>query len=194
MLRALVNALAAQTALFKVNVRKIVLKSDSLKRTSLYAFSATDAGHGACLLGYRALILVHATYIDPAVHLILVTQFNDKARAGLYAGTTGSTLILINNRQASLSIHADGTKLTSPDTVSASKTAIETAGSATVHKGSRSTTPGSVIDTQAWTILAGTVATYHCNLFNSNLNRMTRYGRDLLHNLALTCRTLETIH
>lgn len=134
MLRALVNAFAAQTALFKVNVRKIVLKSDSLKRTSLYTFSTTDAGHGACFLGYRALIPVYATYINPAVHLILVTEFNDETRAGLDTGTACSTFVLIHYREAGLRIHTDCIELTSPDTITASKTAIETTRSATVHK------------------------------------------------------------
>ena len=134
MLRALVNALAAQTALFKVNVGQIVFKRDGLKRTGLYALAATYAGHGARFPGYRPLILVNATHIDPAVHLVLVAEFNDKARAGLYAGTACSTFILINNRQTGVRVHADGIKLADLDTVTTPQTAVKTACGATVHQ------------------------------------------------------------
>ena len=73
MLRALIHALSAQTALLKVDVCQVVLKRDCLKRAGLDALSATDATNLTGLLGYRTLILVNATYIDTAVQFVLVT-------------------------------------------------------------------------------------------------------------------------
>ena len=67
MLRALVHALAAQTALLKVNVCQVVLKGDGLERAGLYALAATYAGNVTGLLGNGALVLVDAAYIYPAV-------------------------------------------------------------------------------------------------------------------------------
>ena len=154
MLRALVNALAAQTALFKVNVGQIVLKRNSLKRTRLYAFSATDAGHVTRFFGYRPLILVYATHIDPAVHLVLAAEFNDKARAGLGTGTACGTFVLIHNRQAGIGIHVYGIELTCAHAITTSQAPEEAACGTTVHQGSSRTAPGSVINARAGTVIA----------------------------------------
>ena len=110
-LRTLVNALAAQTAFVRIYVRKVVLKRDSLKLAGLDTFAATYAGSSASLLGHRTLVLVDAAYINPAVQLVPVTQFNHTARAGLGAGTACSTLFLVNHRQTRLGIHLDGIEL-----------------------------------------------------------------------------------
>ena len=154
MLRALVNALAAQTALLKVNVSQVVLKGDGLKRACLYALAATYAGYVTSLLGNGTLILVDAAYINPAVQFVLVAQFDDIARAGLGTCAAGGTLILINLRKTSLRIHPDGIELTCLDTVAATQAAKETAGLATVHHGGDGTAPGSVIGARSGTVLA----------------------------------------
>ena len=117
MLRTLVNALAAQTALIRVNVCHVVVKRDGLKRTGLDALAATYTSHSAGLLGYRPFIPVYATYKYPAVHLVAVTQFYYAARAGLDTGSACSTFILINHRQTSCGIHMNGIKLTCGHTV-----------------------------------------------------------------------------
>ena len=98
MLRALVNALAAQAALVRIYVCQIVLKRDGLKRTGLDTLAATYAGYGTRLLGNGALILVDAAYIYPAVHLVAVTQFYHTARAGLDTGSACGTFFLIHHR------------------------------------------------------------------------------------------------
>ena len=152
MLRALIHALAAQTALLKVDVCQVVLKRDCLKRAGLDALSATDATNLASLLGYRTLILVNATYIDTAVQLVLVTQFYDHARAGLDAGTACGTFVLIHNRQTGLRIHLDGIELTCFDAIAASQTTIETSGCSAIHQRRGSTALRSVLDTQTGTV------------------------------------------
>jgi len=148
MLRALVNALAAQTALLKVYVCKVVLKCDGLERACLDALAATNAAHLARLLGYGTLVLVDAAYINPAVQFVLVTQLYDHARAGLDAGTACSALVLIHNGKAGLGIHLDGLELACLDTVAASKASKEAACSTAVHKRCGSTALSAVIDTQ----------------------------------------------
>ena len=154
MLRALVHALAAQTALFEINVSQVVLQCDSLKRACLYALAATYAGYIASLLGNGTLILVYAAYIYPAVQLVLVAEFDDMARAGLCASTAGSALVLINHRQSRLGIHVDGIELTCLDTVAATQAAKETAGLTAVHHGGNGAALGSVIGAWSGTVLA----------------------------------------
>ena len=154
MLRALVHALAAKTALLKVNVCQVVLKGDSLERAGLDALTATYAGGVASLLGNGTLVLVNATYIDPAVQFVLVAEFYDMARASLGAGTAGCALVLVNHRKTGLRIHPDGIELTSLYAVAASQTAIETARLTAVHHGGYGTAPGSVIGTRSGTVLA----------------------------------------
>lgn len=154
MLRALVYALAAQTALLKVNVSQVVLKGDGLKRACLDALAATYAGHITSLLGNGTLILVYAAYIYPAVQFVLVTEFDDTARAGLDAGSAGGALVLINHRKSSLGIHLNGVELTGRYAVTATQTAKETAGLTAVHHGGYCTALGSVISAQSGTVLA----------------------------------------
>ena len=154
MLRALVHALAAQTALLKVNVCQVILKGDCLKRAGLDALATTYAGCIASLLGHGTLVLVYATYIDPAVQFVLVAEFYDMARAGLDACSAGCALVLINLRQAGLRVHPDGIELTCLDAVAAAQAAVETAGLATVHHGGYGTAPGTVIGARAGTVLA----------------------------------------
>ena len=154
MLRALVYTLAAQTALLKVNVSQVVLKGDGLERAGLDALAATYAGYVTSLLGNGTLILVDATYINPAVQFVLVAQFDDIARAGLDAGTAGGALVLINHRKSSLGIHLNGVELTGRYAVTATQTAIETAGLTAVHHGGNGTALGSVISAQSGTVLA----------------------------------------
>ena len=153
MLRALVHALAAQTALLKVNVCQVVLKGDSLERAGLDALAATYAGGVASLLGNGTLILVDATYIDPAVQFVLVAEFNNLTRAGLGAGAAGGTLVLVNYRKTCLRIHRDCIELTCLYAVTAAQAAIETACLTTVHHGGYCTASGSVIGTRAGTVL-----------------------------------------
>ena len=154
MLRTLVNALAAQTALLKVYVCKVVLKGDGLERAGLDALAATYAGYVASLLGYGTLVLVDAAYINSAVQLVLVAQFDDTARAGLYAGSAGSALVLVHNGKSCLRIHLDGVELTCLHAVTAAQAAVETAGLASVHHGGNGTALGSVISTGSGTVLA----------------------------------------
>ena len=154
MLRALVYALAAQTALLKVNVSQVVLKGDGLKRACLDALAAAYAGNVTSLLGNGTLILVYAAYIYPAVQFVLVTEFDDIARAGLGASTAGSALVLINHRKSRLGIHVDGIELTCLDTVAATQAAKETAGLTAVHHGGYCAALGSVIGARSGTVLA----------------------------------------
>ena len=154
MLRAFVDALAAQTALLKVDVCQVVLKGDSLERTGLDALAATYAGYVASLLGYGTLVLVDAAYINPAVQLVLVAEFDDAARAGLYAGSAGSALVLVHNGKSGLRIHLDGVELTGRYAITATQAAKETAGLTAVHHGSYGTASGSVISTGSGTVLA----------------------------------------
>ena len=98
MLRALVNALAAQAALIGIDICQVILKRDGLKCASLDALAATYAGYGTRLLGNGALILVDAAYLYPAVHLVAVTQFYHTARAGLDTGSACGTFFLIHHR------------------------------------------------------------------------------------------------
>ena len=153
MLRALVNALAAQTALLKVNVCKIVLKGDSLERAGFDALAATYAGYIASLLGNGTLILIYAADVYPAVQLVLVAQFDDMARAGLCAGAAGGALFLINHRQTRLGIHLDGIELTCLDTVTATQAAKEASCLTAVHHGGYGTAPGTVISARSGTVL-----------------------------------------
>ena len=139
MLRALINALAAQAALVRIYVCQIVLKRDGLKRAGLDTLAATYAGNGARLLGNGALILVDAAYIYPAVHLVAVTQFYHVAWTSLDTGSACSTFILIHHRQACLRIHLYGIELTSLNAVTTSQAAPKTACITSVHQGSRST-------------------------------------------------------
>ena len=154
MLRALVHALAAQTALLKVNVCQVILKGDCLKRAGLDALATTYAGCIASLLGNGPLVLVYATYIDPAVQFVFVAEFNYVTRAGLGACSAGCALVLIHLRQSGLRVHPDSIELTCLYAVSATQTAVETAYLPTVHQGGHGTAPGSVISTRSGAVLA----------------------------------------
>jgi len=154
MLRTFIYALAAQTALLKVNVCQVVLKGDCLERAGLDALAATYATYLTSLLGYRTLVLVDAAYIDPAVQFVLVTEFDDLTRAGLSAGTASGALVLINHRKSRLGIHLDGIELTCLDAVAATQAAKETAGLTAVHHGGYGATLGSVIGARSGTVLA----------------------------------------
>ena len=154
MLRAFIHALAAQTALLKVNVCQIVLKGNGLERAGLDTLAATYAGYITSLLGNGTLILVYAAYVNPAVQFVFVTEFDDMARAGLCACTAGSTLVLINHRKTRLGIHMDGIELTCLDAVAATQAAKETTCLTTVHHGGYSAALGSVISARSGTVLA----------------------------------------
>ena len=154
MLWAFVHALAAQTALLKVYICQVILKSDGLERAGLDALAASYAGNVTSLLGNGTLILVDAAYINPAVQFVLVAQFDYMARAGLDAGTAGGALVLINHRKSRHGIHLNGVELTGRYAVTATQTAKETAGLTAVHHGGNGTAPGSVISTQSGTALA----------------------------------------
>ena len=152
MLRALVYTLAAQTALLKVNISQVVLKGDGLELACLYALAASYATHLTCLLGHWTFVLVYATYINPTVQLVLVTQLNNHARASLGTGSASRTRVLIHNRKTGLGIHMNSIELARLDAVTASQTSKETTGSTAVHQSSGSTTGCSVINTQTGTV------------------------------------------
>ncbi len=154
MLRAFVHALAAQTALLKVYICQVILKSDGLERAGLDALAASYAGNVARLLGYRTLVLVDAAYVNPAVHFVLVAEFDDTARAGLGASSAGGALVLVNHRESGLGIHLYGVELTCLHAVAAAQAAVETASLASVHHGGNGTALGSVISTGSGTVLA----------------------------------------
>ena len=156
MLRALVHALTTQTALLKVNICQVVLKCDGVKRASLYALAATYAGYIASLLGNRALILIHATYVDASVHLVAVTQLNDITRASLYALAACGTFLLVHNRKSGIGIHLDGIKRADAYAVTAAQASIETAGLAAVHHVCYGAAFGTVITAQGGTVCTGT--------------------------------------
>ena len=154
LLRTLIHTLAAQTALFKINICKIVFKGNGLKRTSLYTLAATYASHAASLFGYRALVLVDTAHVNPAVKLVLVAQFYYATGTSLGASSASGTFILIHNWQSGLRIHVYGIKLTGLYAITATQTPKETTGLTTVHKGGGSTTSGTIINTCPGTVLA----------------------------------------
>ena len=85
MLRALIHALTAQTAFVEIYISHVVSERDGIELTGLDALSATYAGHVTSILGNRTLILVYATHVNAAVHLVTVPNLDYATRAGLDA-------------------------------------------------------------------------------------------------------------
>ena len=162
--RALIHTLGTHAALLWVDVAHIVLDGDSLKLAHLLTLTASDASSATNLLSHSPLVLVHALHIDLSALRTLLADLDDVARASLGAGTTASADVLIHLRQARLRIDGDGSKLAGSHTVAAAQTAKSTARlarSASIHG---STSVQAIILSDARTILARAITTYHCHL------------------------------
>src|SRR5574344_1482816 len=153
-LRTYIHTLSAQTTLLKINICQIVFERNSLELTYLHALSATDTSHGTCIFRYWSFIFIHAADIYPAVHLVLITQFNDRTRTGRYAHTACRTFILIYLRKTCIRIHVDSIKLAGCHTVPAPQTSVRTASLSTGHHVSDRTTVRTVISVHARSVLA----------------------------------------
>ena len=124
MLRTNADALTTQAALLVVDVSQIVLDGDGTEVTLLLALAATDTTNCTGLHGCRPLVLVYTTYEYSTVLRTLLTEFDDVTWTCLYAGTTRSTLVVVNLGDSCFRINVDGIKLTCCLAVATSQTSI----------------------------------------------------------------------
>ena len=191
--RTCCNALTTQTTLVEVNVRNIVLNSDSLKLTLLNTFAATDTSCLTCLHGNRTLVLVHAANEYTAILRTLLAKFDDVTWTSLSTCTAGSTLIVINFRKTCLRVHVDSIELTGSDTVATAKTAETTrcfTSATTIHYG---TSHQTIVRCNAWTVLARTITTNDSDHWVSISNSHTQKICNLTHYIGSSHRTKKSV-
>lgn len=125
---AFVFALATQTTLVWVYMRKVGAQFDGLELAGLDTLATTYATVLALFGGKRSLVLVVAEYDDLAILGPLRTQLDNTARTGLCTCSAACTFAFVDFCYASGWIDLDGSEKACGLTVTLAKTAPLTLG------------------------------------------------------------------
>ena len=187
--RAFSHAFLAKLALREIYIGEIVFNGNCPVRTYFGTFATSYAGCRAGFTCHSALVLVDTADIDPHAARTFVPEFDDILRAGLHAGSTCGTFLLVHFRQTCLRIHLDGSELACSHTVTATETAERTS-RITAVKGSFDTAGRiSAIIVYARAVCTCTVTPDRCDHRGFLLHLHAEHGCNFLHCLIATDRT-----